>query len=64
MKTMRMESIEVFLNNEGTVSIRQDNSFEEPSVIAIHHSQVPLLCEWLKAAAAEMDRIEREADGQ
>lgn len=58
MKTMRVEQIEVFINNGGSISIAQENNYDEPSVVGVHPSQVELLCQWLRDAAKELEQIE------
>jgi hypothetical protein len=58
----RMESLEVFVNKNNTISIQQDREHEreDPAIVTIHPDQVETLVKWLQAVKAEILEEERE----
>lgn len=55
-----MEQVEVNVTNDGLVEIKQSSNGEDGCIV-IHPAQVPLLCEFLKAAADEAANDRAEA---
>ncbi len=53
----RMEKIEVFVNDSGTITIMQRDDGYDPA-IAIHPEQVPVLIKWLNECIEECKRSE------
>lgn len=55
---MKMERVEVFINKNGFVSIKQESEYNDEftQIVVIHRDQIPLLCKWL----TELSEIEDE----
>ena len=48
-----MEPVSVYRDPQGFVVICQQPGIEDPQTIRLTRDQIPLLCRWLKEAAAE-----------
>ena len=55
------DGLEVFLNDAGTISIKQDAAYEDPSLVVVHPDDVDRLIGFLQAARDEARATERGA---
>ena len=53
MAKRKTDGFEVFYNDGGSISIKQD-SFNSDDIITIHPEQVPLLIKWLNDVCLEI----------
>ncbi len=55
-------SIEVFANNSGTITIRQESMMGEEDLVIIQPTQVELVIKWLREVAEEIQNTDIEED--
>ena len=62
-RALRMESIEVFANRSGGITLKQDSGNDDPIAVSIHPSQAKLLAEWILKVAAEIEARPEDETG-
>lgn len=63
-KIQARDGIEVFVNQGGTISIKQDNMLDDEEIVIVHPDDVDRLIEFLRDAKEEARNTALEAETQ
>jgi len=61
MPDRAMDAVEVYVNKEGSITIKQDSAMkQETDYVTLHPTQVETVIGWLREAKAEADALVEE----